>query len=153
MIQLLYTVSFFDMTLILTLLFETPLRKLVIMALDKVKQGRGPIMVKTVAGTVFVLLLSSVYSIVNIQNSSIDPVAINPTDQVLMATHMLEASLMGIFFNWLSKFITLVFLPWLLVLVCVSQLRIFCTRAKWILRLCRYVKVQEIIHFTSCYSF
>ena len=42
MIQLLYTVILAEMALILTLLFRTPLRKLVIMALDRVKRGRGP---------------------------------------------------------------------------------------------------------------
>ncbi|KAJ9170061.1 hypothetical protein P3X46_018196 [Hevea brasiliensis] len=95
MIQLLYTVIFAEMVLILTLLFKTPLRKLVIMTLDRVKRGRGPIMVKTIAGTVFVVLLSSVYSMVEIQNRTIEAGAPNPTDQVLMSQHMLEASLMG----------------------------------------------------------
>ncbi|XP_012089876.1 uncharacterized protein LOC105648175 [Jatropha curcas] len=94
MIQLLYTVIFAEMALILTLLFKTPLRKLVILTLDRVKQGRGPVMVKTVGGTVFIVLLSSLYSMFEIQNRSIEA-APNPTDQVLMARHMLEASLMG----------------------------------------------------------
>ena len=53
-------------------------------------------MVQTVAGTVFVVLMSSVYSMINIQNRDAEPGMINPTDQVLMARHMLEASLMGI---------------------------------------------------------
>ncbi|KAF2284931.1 hypothetical protein GH714_032655 [Hevea brasiliensis] len=83
------------MALILTLLFQTPLRKLVIMTLDRVKRGRGPVMVKTIAGTVFIVLLSSVYSMVKIQNRTIEAGAPNPTDQVLMSRHMLEASLMG----------------------------------------------------------
>ncbi|KAF4382670.1 hypothetical protein CsatB_020686 [Cannabis sativa] len=95
MIELLYMVILTEMVLILTLVFKTPLRKLVLMALDKIKRGRGPVMVKTVAMTVFVLLSFSVYSIVNIQNSTIEAGAVNPTDQVLMARHMLEASLMG----------------------------------------------------------
>ncbi|CAI0550803.1 unnamed protein product [Linum tenue] len=83
------------MALILTLLFKTPLRKLVIMALDRLKRGRGPVMVKTVAGTIFIVLLSSLYSMVKIQNRSIEAGAPNPTDQVLMSRHLLEASLMG----------------------------------------------------------
>ncbi|CAN1220191.1 hypothetical protein LINPERPRIM_LOCUS1822 [Linum perenne] len=41
MIQLLYSVILTEMVLILMLLFKTPLRKLVIMALDRVKRGRG----------------------------------------------------------------------------------------------------------------
>lgn len=105
MIQLLYTVAFAEMALILTLLFKTPLRKLVIMSLDKLKRGRGPVMVKTVSGTVFAVLLSSVYSIVKIQNSTIEAGAVNPTDQVLMSKHLLEASLMGIFFYWFNFYL------------------------------------------------
>uniref|UniRef100_A0A7N2R1F0 Endoplasmic reticulum transmembrane protein n=1 Tax=Quercus lobata TaxID=97700 RepID=A0A7N2R1F0_QUELO len=56
------------MALILTLLFKTPLRKLVIITLDRLKRGRGPIMVKTIAATVLVVLTSTVYSIIKIQN-------------------------------------------------------------------------------------
>lgn len=97
MIHLLFTVIFAEMTLIMILLFKTPLRKLVIMALDRVKRGRGPVMVQTVAGTVFVVLMSSIYSMMKIQNRDLEPGMINPTDQVLMARHMLEASLMGNF--------------------------------------------------------
>ncbi|KAK7859907.1 uncharacterized protein LOC112013808 [Quercus suber] len=93
--QLLFTVILSEMALILVLLFKTPLRKLVIMGLDRVKRGRGPIMVKTVGATVFVVLLSSVYSMTKIQKRWIDEGAVNPTDQVLMAKHLLEATLMG----------------------------------------------------------
>lgn len=67
------------------------------MGLDRLKRGRGPLVVKTVAGTILVVLSSSVYSMVNIQKREIeDGGAINPTDQVLMAKHLLEATLMGI---------------------------------------------------------
>lgn len=62
-------------------------------------------MVKTVSGTVFAVLLSSVYSIVKIQNSTIEAGAVNPTDQVLMSKHLLEASLMGIFFYWFNFYL------------------------------------------------
>uniref|UniRef100_F6H7H5 Endoplasmic reticulum transmembrane protein n=1 Tax=Vitis vinifera TaxID=29760 RepID=F6H7H5_VITVI len=41
MIQLLFTVIFAEMAMIMVLLFKTPLRKLVIMGLDRVKRGRG----------------------------------------------------------------------------------------------------------------
>ncbi|KAF2304955.1 hypothetical protein GH714_000704 [Hevea brasiliensis] len=51
--------------------------------------------VKTVAGTVFVVLMSSVYSMMKIQKRWIDEGAVNPTDQVLMAKNLLEATLMG----------------------------------------------------------
>lgn len=95
MIQLLFTVIFAEMILILTLLFKTPLRKLVIITLDRLKRGSGPIMVKTIAGTIFAVLISSVYSLMKIQSLTEEGAAINPTDQVLMAKHTLEASLMG----------------------------------------------------------
>ncbi|KAH8493340.1 hypothetical protein H0E87_020167 [Populus deltoides] len=86
------------MAIILLFVFKTPLRKLLIMSLDRVKRGRGPVMVKTVAGTVFVVLMSSVYSMVKIQKRWIDDGgAVNPTDQVLLAKHLLEATLMGSF--------------------------------------------------------
>ncbi|KAF5728576.1 B-cell receptor-associated 31-like [Tripterygium wilfordii] len=96
MIQLLFTVIFSEMVLVLLLLFKTPLRKLAIMGLDRSKRGRGPVVVTTVAGTVSVVLMSSVYSMVKIQERWIDEGSIsNPTDQVLMAKHQLEATLMG----------------------------------------------------------
>lgn len=71
----------------MVLLFETPLRKLVIVGLDSVK----PVMVKTVGGAIFVMLSSSVFSFLKIQST-----AATTTDQVLMAKHLLEATLMGI---------------------------------------------------------
>jgi len=66
----------------------------VIMGLDRVKRGRGPIVVKTVAGTMFVVMLSSVYNLMSFRKRWIDG-DLNPTDQVLASQHMLEASLMG----------------------------------------------------------
>ncbi|WVY95546.1 hypothetical protein V8G54_034634 [Vigna mungo] len=97
MIQLLFMLIFSEGAMIALLLFKTPLRKLVIMGLDRLKRGRGPLVVKTVAGTILVVLSSSVYSMVNIQKHEIeDGGAINPTDQVLMAKHLLETTLMGI---------------------------------------------------------
>ncbi|KAJ0110372.1 hypothetical protein Patl1_01990 [Pistacia atlantica] len=65
------------------------------MGLDRVKRGRGPVTVKTVGATIFVVLISSVYSMVKIQQRTLEAGAVNPTDQVLMSKHMLEASLMG----------------------------------------------------------
>nr|XP_009778813.1 PREDICTED: uncharacterized protein LOC104228107 [Nicotiana sylvestris] len=97
MIQLLFTLIFAEMALIVIFVFKTPLRKLVIMGLDRVKRGRGPIIVKTVAGTVFVVMLSTIYSIASIRTRWMDEGGdITPTDQILLAQHLLEASLMGI---------------------------------------------------------
>ncbi|KAM7276509.1 hypothetical protein ACFE04_018375 [Oxalis oulophora] len=94
MIQLLFSVIGSEMLVIVSLLFRNPLRKLVIMILDRVKRGRGPIMLSTVAATISVVLTSSVYSMIKIQQRTTEP-SLNPTDQVLMSRHLLESSLMG----------------------------------------------------------
>jgi len=96
MIQPVYVAIFSEMGVILTLIFRNPLRKFVIMGLDRVKRGRGPVVVKTVAGTILVLLLSNVYSIGNMQNRKMEAGALNPTEEVLMAMQLLQASLLGI---------------------------------------------------------
>ncbi|KAI9094265.1 hypothetical protein K1719_026847 [Acacia pycnantha] len=95
MIQLLYSVIFGQMLLILALLFKTPFRKLLIITLDRVKRGRGPIVVSTVGATLLIVLASSLYSMVKIQRRILEGGLVNPTDEVLMSKHMLEASLMG----------------------------------------------------------
>ncbi|GAB2285266.1 hypothetical protein Dimus_019720 [Dionaea muscipula] len=95
MMRLLFPVIFVEMVVILLLLFKTPLRKLVTMGLDRLKRGHGPVMVKTVVGTVLVVFTSTVYGIISITGREVDPGAINPTDQVLMARNLLDASLMG----------------------------------------------------------
>ncbi|KAL9236603.1 hypothetical protein vseg_011250 [Gypsophila vaccaria] len=99
MIHLLFSIIFAEATTIMLLLFKTPLRKLVIVALDKMKQGRGPLVVKTVSATIFVVLTSSIYSVVKFtRRGDVDdgaPTDLNPTEQVLFAKHLLEASLMG----------------------------------------------------------
>lgn len=99
MLQLLYTVIFSEMALILMLLFKSPLRKLVILGMDKLKRGKGPVMVKTVAGTVFAVLMASVYNLNEIKSRSTESGVLNPTDEVLMSMKMLEISLMGISLN------------------------------------------------------
>ncbi|XP_060193481.1 uncharacterized protein LOC132622828 [Lycium barbarum] len=96
MIQVLFSVIFAEMALIVLFIFKTPLRKLVIMSLDRVKRGRGPIVVKTTGGTIFVVMLSTLYSMVSIRKRWIDEDGnVTPTDQILMSQHLLEASLMG----------------------------------------------------------
>ncbi|VFQ93786.1 unnamed protein product [Cuscuta campestris] len=91
--QLLFTVAFGEMTVILLLLFKTPLRKLLIAAIDRAKRGRGPLVVKSVGATVLVLLIYTVYSIRDIQSRPLEN--LNPTEQVLLAYQVLQASLMG----------------------------------------------------------
>ncbi|OIS97061.1 PREDICTED: uncharacterized protein LOC109234386 [Nicotiana attenuata] len=92
-VQLLFMVVFLEMSLILLFLFKTPLRKLIIMTLDRVKRGRGPLIVKSVAATVLVIMIYTVYSIRELQSRPTD--AVNPTDQILLAHQILQAALMG----------------------------------------------------------
>lgn len=95
MIQPLFGLVFLEVVVILTLIFRTPLRKPVLMALDKSKQGRGPVIVKSAGGTLFVVLVSILFNVTLMQNRATDSGTVNPTDQVLLANHLLEASLLG----------------------------------------------------------
>ncbi|KAJ7961547.1 B-cell receptor-associated protein 31-like [Quillaja saponaria] len=96
MIQLLFLVLFAEGVLAFLLLVKIgPLRELVIKSLDQLKMGKGPATVKTIAGTMSVILLSSLMSIVKIQNKGAKLGTMSPMDQVLWRTHLLEASLMG----------------------------------------------------------
>lgn len=100
MIQILFTFIFAEMALIVIFVFKTPLRKLVIMALDRVKRGQAPLVVKAVGSTIFVVMMSSVYSVIRIRNrrnrdDGGGDGELTPTDQILAARHLLEASLMG----------------------------------------------------------
>lgn len=93
MLQLLFSVIFCQMALILLLMFKTPLRKLVIFTLDRVKRGRGPLVVKSVSATVFVIMMYNIYSVQEIYSRPLE--SFNPTDQVLLAHQILQASFMG----------------------------------------------------------
>ncbi|XP_058773653.1 uncharacterized protein LOC131647852 isoform X1 [Vicia villosa] len=96
MLQLLYAVIFAEMLMIMSFLFKTPLRKLVIMALNTAKRGRGPVVVKTVTATLVVMLGSALYSIYEIRCRYVESVTIiDPTEQVLLSNHLLQASLLG----------------------------------------------------------
>lgn len=99
MIQLLFTVLAAEAGVAVALFFKTPLRKLAMLAVDRLKRGRGPVMVRTVAATVLVVLASSVHSMAKIRGraaADLDAAGgLTPTDQVLLARHLLEASLMG----------------------------------------------------------
>ncbi|KAL6135239.1 hypothetical protein ACLB2K_067467 [Fragaria x ananassa] len=104
MMQLLYTAIFSQMALILTLLFKSPLRKLVILGLDKLKRGKGPVVVTTVGGTVAAVLFANVYNLNELKSRTNEAGMLNPTDEVLMSMKLLEISLMG-FFLFLSLMI------------------------------------------------
>lgn len=105
MIQLLFMVLFVEGLVAFLLLVKVgPLRELVMKSLDQVKMGKGPATVKTIAGTMSVILLSSLMSIVKIQNKGAKLGTMSPMDQVLWRTHLLEASLMGMILISLSFF-------------------------------------------------
>ena len=101
MIQLLFLVLVGEAAVAVALLFKTPLRKLAVLGLDRLKRGRrAPVALKTVAGVVLTLLASTLYSMAEISGRVGDPesgggAALSPTDQVLFSRHLLEASLMG----------------------------------------------------------
>ncbi|KAI5571163.1 hypothetical protein POPTR_011G089100v4 [Populus trichocarpa] len=95
MINLLFTVVFTEMALILILLFRTPVRKLVIMAIDQLKQGKGPLVAKTVATTLIVVFTSVLHNALQIRKRLLDAGAVNSADEVLMVERILEASLLG----------------------------------------------------------
>ncbi|XP_073313605.1 uncharacterized protein [Primulina huaijiensis] len=95
MIQPLYGLVFAEVVVILLLLFRTPLRKPLLMLLDRLKQGRGPIVVSTAGATLFVIMVSLLFNINRIQDRSEEGSGVNQTDQVLHASHLLQASLLG----------------------------------------------------------
>ncbi|MQM06943.1 hypothetical protein Taro_039776 [Colocasia esculenta] len=103
MIQLLFMAVAAEAAVVVLLLVKTPLRRVVLLALDRIKRGRGPVAVRTVAATVSVVLASSLYSMLKIQRRAggeegpVAAVSLSPTDQVLWTRHLLEASLMGYF--------------------------------------------------------
>ncbi|XP_064953104.1 uncharacterized protein LOC135584525 [Musa acuminata AAA Group] len=95
MIQLLFALLLAEVAVVGVLLFNTPLRKLALLGLDRLKRGRGPLVVRTIAATGLVVLGSSLYSMSKIWSRSDQIGALTPTDQVLHSRHFLEASLMG----------------------------------------------------------
>ncbi|KAL5702737.1 hypothetical protein ACHQM5_027912 [Ranunculus cassubicifolius] len=96
MIQLLFLVLLTEGTVALFLMLKIgPLRELVMKGLEQLKMGKGPATVKTIACTMGVILLSSITSILKIQNKGVKLGTLTPMDQVLWRTHLLEATLMG----------------------------------------------------------
>ncbi|KAG9153788.1 hypothetical protein Leryth_005914 [Lithospermum erythrorhizon] len=94
-IQPLFFLVFVEIIVILTLLFRTPLRRPLITVLDALKQGRGPVISTTIGVTLLVVLISILFNVTKLQTRSKDSGNLNPTDQLLLAYHILEASLLG----------------------------------------------------------
>lgn len=97
MIQPLYAMVLGEVVVILLLLFRTPLRKPLLMLLDRLKQGQGPIVMSTAGAVLFVIMASLLFNIYRIRDRSEEGGGANQTDQVLHASHLLEASLIGKF--------------------------------------------------------
>ncbi|XVE50691.1 hypothetical protein DITRI_Ditri01bG0183500 [Diplodiscus trichospermus] len=95
MTNLLLTLVFVEMTIVLILLFNNPLRNLVIKVLDKMKEGKGPVISKTIAATLFVVFISISYNVIEIQKYFWEGGVLNPTDEVLMEDQILDATLLG----------------------------------------------------------
>lgn len=95
MIRVVFNLVLTEMALILVLLFRTPFRKLIISGLDRLKQGRGPLVVKTVAATMLVLFASTLYNAAEIRRRTAEAGFLSQTDEVLMAHRLLEASMIG----------------------------------------------------------
>ncbi|KAH6765837.1 B-cell receptor-associated protein 31-like protein [Perilla frutescens var. hirtella] len=70
-----------------------PFRELMMKGLDQVKMRRATVL--TIAGTIFVILLSDLFSLLKIQNKGSKHGAMTPMDQVIWRTNLLEATLMG----------------------------------------------------------
>ncbi|XP_078434549.1 uncharacterized protein LOC144705652 [Wolffia australiana] len=96
MIPLLFLVLFAEGAMAFLLMVEIgPLRELAMRALDQLKTGKGPATMKTLACTMAVIFLSSLTSIIKIQNRGAKLGTVTPMDQVLWRTHLLETSLTG----------------------------------------------------------
>ncbi|KAI3789484.1 hypothetical protein L2E82_02281 [Cichorium intybus] len=94
MIYLLFTVLFAEMMIILLLLFETPIREPLVAGLGGFKQGKAQLVVKSFGATVFLVMMYNIYTIVEIRSCSVNAV-VSP-NRVILAYHILEASLMGV---------------------------------------------------------
>lgn len=103
MIYFLFILVLVEVAIILTLMFYTPLRKLVVVMLDRMKQGKGPVVATTMAATMVMVFISTLHDIMKVQKRSKDGGSVNPTDQVFMAYHILEASLMGSLFHLINS--------------------------------------------------
>ncbi|XVE50692.1 hypothetical protein DITRI_Ditri01bG0183600 [Diplodiscus trichospermus] len=95
MTNLLLTLVSVEMTIVLILVFNNPLRNLVIKLLEKMKGGKGAVISKTVAATLFVVFISISYNVMEIQKYLWEGGVLNPTDEVLMGDRILDATLLG----------------------------------------------------------
>lgn len=93
MIYLLFTVLVAQLIIIMFLLFKSPLQELLLVGLDEFKRGRAQLVVKSVAATLFLVMMYILYSVVEIHIRSVD--AVDSPNHAILAYHVLEASLIG----------------------------------------------------------
>ncbi|KAK9078175.1 hypothetical protein SSX86_002232 [Deinandra increscens subsp. villosa] len=93
-IHLSFTVSFAQIIIILLLLLETSFRNPLLFQLDKLKRSRAQLAVKSIGATMFVVMMYDIYSVLEIRTRSIDSINNSP-NHVILAFHLLEASLVG----------------------------------------------------------
>ncbi|KAL0540923.1 hypothetical protein IC582_020948 [Cucumis melo] len=95
MIQVVLKLVLAEMALILALLFKNPLRNLIVKGLDRLKQGRGPLVAKSVAATMLVVFASALYNAAAIRGRMAEGGILNQTDEILMAYRLLETYTIG----------------------------------------------------------
>ncbi|XP_054799794.1 uncharacterized protein LOC129304148 [Prosopis cineraria] len=95
MIQPLFGLVMVEMAVVMTMSFGSPIRKVMVKGLDALKQGRGPLVTKTVAATMLVVFGSALYTLTNVQKRVHETGVLGHTDEVLIAQHLLEVALMG----------------------------------------------------------
>lgn len=95
MIQVALKLVLAEMALILALLFKNPLRNLIVKGLDRLKQGRGPLVVKSVAATMLVVFASALYNAAAINRRVAEAGILNQTDEILVAYRLLETYTIG----------------------------------------------------------
>lgn len=86
-----------EMGLVLTLLYKNPVRNLVILGLDQLKQRSWALMVENIVGgaKLFLIFICNLYVVMYIQKRSTDSGLVDPADELLMEICLLEASLIG----------------------------------------------------------
>ncbi|XP_031741112.1 uncharacterized protein LOC101213037 isoform X2 [Cucumis sativus] len=99
MIQVALKLVLAEMALILALLFKNPLRNLIVKGLDRLKQGRGPLVVKSVAATMLVVFASALYNAAAINRRVAEAGILNQTDEILVAYRLLETYTIGNMFG------------------------------------------------------
>lgn len=93
MLSLLFIMVLFEMGVTIALLFQSPLRWLLVVSLDQLKRGRGMVVATTVVIVMAVIFCASVNHVMNLDKVEM----LNPTLGVLEEYRLLETTLLGIY--------------------------------------------------------